>query len=89
VRTFEGCPGETRRTVETDARGRVVRYVRDGTIAGRRVRIVQTFRPDGTVGSIAAEDLDAGGPVDPRALGAILPERAEEARLEAPPRCGR
>jgi hypothetical protein len=89
-RSFPGCEGELARTVETDAQGRVVRYVREGTIGGRRLRIVQSFRPDGAPASTTAVDLGAGGaPVDARALGIALADRAEDASIDAPPRCGR
>jgi hypothetical protein len=90
VRSFERCEGESSRRVETDAQGRVASYVREGTIAGRRVRITHVYRPDGGLAAVTAEDLDAGGAVvDGRALGIAVPERAEEARIDAPPRCGR
>jgi len=90
VRTFERCAGESRRIVETDPQGRVVRYVREGTIARRRVRIDHVFRPDGALDAASVQDLDAGGAaLDARALGIVLPARAEEAGIDAPPRCNR
>ncbi|HEY6100753.1 MAG TPA: zf-HC2 domain-containing protein [Anaeromyxobacter sp.] len=90
ARTFARCEGESARRVEIDAGGRVVRYVREGRIGGRRVRIVHLFRPDGSLVSATAQDLDAGGaPFDPISAGIALPERAEEAGIDAPPRCGR
>jgi putative zinc finger protein len=90
TRSFPGCEGELARTVVTDEQGRVVRSVREGRFDGRRLRIVQTFGPDGAPASAAAQDLDAGGAaVDPRALGIALADRAEDADLDAPPRCGR
>jgi hypothetical protein len=88
-RTFERCEGESRRRVEVDAQGRVVRYVREGTFDGRRVRIVHVFAPDGSLARATAEDLDQGVTVDPRALGIELAERAEDAGIDAPRRCGR
>ncbi|HEY6006378.1 MAG TPA: hypothetical protein VIV57_26095, partial [Anaeromyxobacter sp.] len=88
-RTFERCEGESRRRVEVDAEGRVVRYVREGRFDGRRVRVVHFFGPDGSLARATAEDLDRGGAVDPRALGIELAERAEDAGIDAPRRCGR
>jgi hypothetical protein len=89
-RTFDRCEGESSRRVEVDAEGRVVRYVRDGRFGGRRVRIVHVYRRDGSLAQATAQDLDAGGaPVDPGALGIDVTERAEDAALDAPPRCGR
>ncbi|HEX9052558.1 MAG TPA: Fe-S oxidoreductase, partial [Anaeromyxobacter sp.] len=90
VRAFPGCAGEAVRRVEVDARGRTVRYVREGTVAGRRLRIEHAFAPDGRPAGVTVTDLDAPGePLDPRALGLSLPGRAEDAGIDAPPRCGR
>jgi hypothetical protein len=90
VRTFPGCEGEATRRVERDAAGRVVRYVREGRIDGRRLRIVHAFEPDGRPAGVSVTDLDApGAALDARALGLSLPARADEARIDAPPRCGR
>jgi hypothetical protein len=90
LRAFDRCEGESSRIVEVDSEGRVVRYVRQGRFGGRRVRIVHTYRPDGSLAQVTAQDLDAGGEtVDPRALGIDVTERAEDAALDAPPRCGR
>jgi hypothetical protein len=90
VRTFRGCVGESSRRVERDEAGRVVTYVREGRIDGRRVRVVHAFGPDGALTSATVHDLDAGGPPrDARALGLALPARAEDALIDAPPRCGR
>jgi Putative zinc-finger len=88
-RTFDRCEGESSRRVELDAEGRVVRYVREGRFGGRRVRVVHTYRRDGALASATAQDLDAGGAaVDPRALGIEITERAEDAGIDAPRRCG-
>jgi hypothetical protein len=87
ARTFPGCEGESWRRVEVDAGGRVVRYVREGRIAGRRVRIDHVYGSSGALEAATARDLDRGEPLDARALGVALPERAEEAGLDAPPRC--
>jgi hypothetical protein len=90
VRTFAGCEGETLRRVERDAEGRLVRYVREGRIGGRRVRIEHVYGADGALARATARDLDgAGAPLDPAGLGVLLPARAEEAGIDAPPRCGR
>jgi ribonuclease E len=89
IRTFPGCEEESWRKVELDPDGRVVKYVREGRIAGRRVRIDHAYGPDGTLVSASARDVERGEPLDPRSLGVALPERAEEAGPDAPPRCGR
>lgn len=89
VRRFPGCAGEALRVVEVDAGGRVVRYVREGRIAGRRLRIDHAFGPDGRLARATVVDLDApGAALDPEALGLELPATAAEAGLDAPPRCG-
>jgi hypothetical protein len=90
VRTFPGCDGETLRRVERDPEGRLVRYVREGRIGGRRVRIEHVYRPDGALAGATVRDLDASGALlDAAALGLELPARADEAGIDAPPRCGR
>jgi hypothetical protein len=89
LRRFERCEGEAVRRVETAGDGRIVRYVREGTFDGRRLRVIQTFRPDGTPAAATAQDLDTGAPVDPRALGLALVAHARDAGIDAPPRCGR
>ncbi|HET8539487.1 MAG TPA: zf-HC2 domain-containing protein [Anaeromyxobacter sp.] len=90
VRSFAGCEGEAVRRVEVDARGRVVRYVREGRIDGRRLRVDHAFGPDGRPAGVTVTDLDApGAALDARALGLSLPASAEDARIDAPPRCGR
>jgi hypothetical protein len=87
VRTFEGCEGEARRELRLGPDGRVLTYVREGRVGGRRVRIEHLFGRDGALTSARATDLDRGEPVDPRALGAALPASADEAGPDAPPRC--
>ncbi len=90
VRRFPGCEGEALRRVEVDARGRTVRYVREGRVGGRRLRIDHAFDPDGRPAGVTVTDLDAPGvAVDARALGLSLPASAGEAGIDAPPRCGR
>lgn len=89
VRTFEGCEGEALRRVERDAEGRLVRYVREGRIAGRRLRIEHVYGPGGAIARAIARDLDSGALLDAGALGIELPARAAEAGIDAPPRCGR
>jgi hypothetical protein len=89
IRTFEGCEGETLRRVERDAEGRLVRYVREGRIAGRRLRVEHVYGPDGALARATVRDLDAATLLDAGALGLELPARAEEAGLDAPPRCRR
>jgi hypothetical protein len=89
IRTFPGCEGEGWRKVELGPDGEVVKYVRQGWIAGRRLRIEHVYGPDGALASATAEDLSSGDRLDPRALGIAVPERAEDARPDAPPRCGR
>ncbi len=87
-RKFERCEGELRRFVRVDADGRVVEYVREGTFDGRRLRIHHAFGQDGSLAQVTAED-ERGRAVDPGALGVDFPQRAEDAALDAPPRCGR
>jgi hypothetical protein len=90
LRTFPGCEVEAWRKVEVDGRGRVVSYVREGRVDGRRVRVEHLFDPSGALSSATAYDLDAGGPGRPAAaLGLSVPARAEAAGLDAPPRCAR
>jgi hypothetical protein len=90
VRRFPGCEGEAARRVEVDASGRTVRYVREGKIGGRRLRVEHAFGPDGRPAGVTVTDLDApGAALDARALGLSLPARAEDAGIDAPPRCGR
>jgi hypothetical protein len=90
VRTFAGCAGETTRRVEHDARGRVVRYVREGTIGGRRLAIEHVYGEDGALARATARDLDRPTvPIDAHALDVVLVDRAEDARADAPPRCAR
>lgn len=90
VRSFPGCEGETLRRVERDPEGRLVRYVREGRIGGRRLRIEHVYGPDGALAGATVRDLDAPGALlDARTLGLALPARAEEAGIDAPPRCGR
>lgn len=89
VRTFPGCPGEARRVVEVDAAGRVVRYVREGTIAGRRLRVEHLFGEDGALAVLEVQDLDRpDARVDGAVLGASIPRRESDAGADAPPRCG-
>ncbi len=68
----------------------MVRYVREGRVEGRRLRIVHAFDPEGRPAGVTVVDLDAPGEaLDARALGLSLPARAEDAGIDAPPRCGR
>jgi hypothetical protein len=94
VRTFAGCEGEAVRRVETDARGRVVRYVREGTFRGRRVEIEHVFLETGRADAVRLRGLDAPlAPEEARALSQELlpsfPRTAAEAGIDAPPHCGR
>jgi Putative zinc-finger len=89
TRTFDRCEGESSRTVELDEQGRVRMYAREGRIGGRRVRVVHAFGADGSLASATAQDLDEGGPpVDARKLGVEPVRRAQDAGIDAPPRCG-
>lgn len=89
TRTFDRCEGEASRRVELDDEGRVRTYAREGRIGGRRVRVVHAFAADGSLLSATAQDLDDGGPpVEARKLGVEPVRRAEEAGVDAPPRCG-
>jgi hypothetical protein len=90
IRTFTDCEGEAWRKVETDPSGRVVKYVREGRIGGQRLRIEHVYAEDGALSSATVRDLDEpGAPVDADALGLVLPPRASDAGIGAPPRCGR
>jgi hypothetical protein len=89
VRTFPGCEGEATRRVERDAQGRIVRYVREGTMGGRRLVVEHVYGADGALARATVRDLDRpGAAVDVDALGVVLVVRAEDARPDAPPRCG-
>jgi len=87
VRTFPGCAGESRREIGRDAAGRVVRYVREGSASGRRVRVELAFGPDGRLVRTQARDLDTGVEVPGEALPG-LPRSAAEVDPGAAPRCG-
>lgn len=88
IQTFPGCEGEAWRKLERDREGRVVKYVREGVVGGRRLRIEHVFGPDGALELATVVDLERPGtPVDADALGLTLPERAEEAA--GLPRCDR
>jgi hypothetical protein len=90
VRTFPGCEGEATRRVERDGQGRVVRYVREGTVGGRRLVVEHVYRTDGSLARATVRDLDRpGAAVDAAALGVVLVDRAEDAHADAAPRCGR
>jgi hypothetical protein len=89
IRTFPGCEGEAWRKLERDPAGRVVKYVREGVIEGRRLRIEHLYGEDGALEVATAVDLDRPGTrLDADALGLDLPHRAEEA-AGGPPRCQR
>jgi hypothetical protein len=67
-----------------------VRYVREGRIDGRRLRIEHVYAADGALAGVTVRDLDAPGALlDAGAVGLALPARVEEAGIDAPPRCGR
>lgn len=89
VRTFPGCSAEAWRKVETDPDGEVVRYVREGSFDGRRLRVEHLFDASGALVEAAAVDLDdADGRRTPaRALGLDVPRRAVDASADARPRC--
>lgn len=90
IRTFADCEGESWRKVERDREGRTVRYVREGRVAGRRIRVEHLFGADGALAQLRATDLDRGGTaVDPRALGLSVPRDESQASADAEPRCGR
>ncbi|HTN50984.1 MAG TPA: zf-HC2 domain-containing protein [Anaeromyxobacter sp.] len=92
---FQACPGEAWRKVETDPEGRVVAYLRGGTLAGKPFEAELYYGEDGALG--AARFRAGEGPWStyrlPAAPGADVPAplrgptRAEEATLAAPPRC--
>jgi hypothetical protein len=90
LRTFTDCEGESWRKVERDPEGRIVRYVREGRVAGRRVRVEHLFGADGGLAAVRVRDLDRGGAViAPGALGLSTPRDASEAGPDAEPRCER
>ena len=91
IRTFTNCPGEAWRKVETDPDGRVVSYVREGTIGGRRVRVEAIYGADGRLARTRVRDLaDAAAPLRDARRGEApgTPEDAAAATADAPPRCG-
>jgi hypothetical protein len=91
IRTFTDCPGEAWRKVETDPDGRVVSYVREGTIGGRRLRVEAIYGADGRLARTRVRDLaDAAAPVRDARPGEVpgTPEDAAAATADAPPRCG-
>jgi hypothetical protein len=89
IATFQDCPGESWRKVETDPDGRVVMYVREGIVRGRHLRIEHLYGPDGALARATARDLGSGGPkLDASSFGVRAPARAEDAALDAEPRCG-
>ncbi len=88
IRTFTDCEGESWRKVERDPEGRTVKYVREGRVAGRRLRVEHLFSADGELAAVRATDLDRGGDVASGALGLSLPRDASEAGADAEPRCG-
>ena len=90
--TFAGCPGETSREVEVDDRGRVVRYLRRGVWSGIAFEAELLYGDDGLLAEVRYR---AGGEERvwrpgrtgvPAAL--LVPRRAADAGLDAPPRCG-
>jgi hypothetical protein len=90
IRTFTSCPGEAWRKVETDPDGRVVSYVREGTIGGRRLRVEAIYGADGRLARTRIRDLaDPAAPLRDAAPGEApgTPEKAAEASADAPPRC--
>jgi hypothetical protein len=91
IRTYPGCEGEAWRKVETDPQGRVVRYVREGRLDGRRLRVEHLYDEGGALVEAEAVDLDAAGAgrTPARALGLDVPLRAEAAAAGAAPRCDR
>ncbi|HSD22474.1 MAG TPA: zf-HC2 domain-containing protein [Anaeromyxobacter sp.] len=90
IRTFTDCEGESWRKVERDQEGRTVKYVREGRVAGRRVRVEHLFGADGGLAAVRVTDLDRGGVVvPPGALGLSVPRDASEAGPDAEPRCER
>jgi hypothetical protein len=89
IATFQDCPGESWRKVETDPDGRVVMYVREGVVRGRHLRIEHLYGPDGALARATARDLGSGGPkLDASSFGVRAPARAEDAAVDAEPRCG-
>ncbi len=64
-------------------------YVREGIVRGRRLRIEHLYGPDGALARKTARDLGGGGPsLDAASLGVRAPARADDAALDAEPRCG-
>jgi Putative zinc-finger len=90
IRTFTDCEGESWRKVERDPEGRTVKYVREGRVGGRQVRVEHLFAADGSLAAVRVSDLERGGAaVAPGALGLSLPRDASEAGADAEPRCER
>lgn len=86
IRTFPGCAGEAWRKVERDPEGRVVAYVREGTIGGARFRAEAIYGEDGRLARARALPLGGGAAPD---AGVLVPGDAASAGIDAPPRCGR
>jgi hypothetical protein len=98
--SFPGCPGESWRRVESDPRGRVVKYTRRGRAEGVPFEVELFYGSDGMLRAARYREGDgpahlvhlpepgsaagAAGAV-PRAV--LDPPRAEEAALDAPARC--
>jgi anti-sigma factor RsiW len=96
--TFEDCPGEASRQVETDEEGRVVKVTRRGAIQGAAFQAEQFYGADGQLGAVryraggtshelrlGAPGADAGAAGVPASL--LQPTRAADAGPGAPPRC--
>jgi hypothetical protein len=90
ARSYAGCPGESRRVLERDPAGRVVRRVRTGSYRGTPLRAEEWFGPDGRLLRARVEALGRSVDAGPASLeplpGLPLAATAEEA-ASAPPRC--
>jgi hypothetical protein len=97
VVTFQDCPGERWRKVETDGAGRVVRYARNGvTDAGAAFEAELYYGEDGVLAAVRYREGDGpsrettAGPgfADAGIPAAVLaPRAAAQASAAAPPRC--
>jgi hypothetical protein len=90
ARSYPGCLGESRRVLERDPAGRVVRRVRTGSYQGTPLRVEEWFGPDGRLVRARVEAMgrkvDAGPGLMEPFPGLTLAATAQEADA-APPRC--
>jgi hypothetical protein len=82
TRSFDGCPGERRRTVERAGDGTVLRYVREGA----QRTIEHRYSPDGRLVAATVTEGTARRALPLDTPGLVRDSR--DAGIDAPPRCG-